>query len=206
MRWVAIILLFFSIAGFSQSVKIDGPTGTPVDLTVTADVDSADLIFVGQAGVSKVANVHTIHEYGQHMGATYLSTPGTQTIGTGGTFERLYEGAMAYTAGIISGFTESNGRLTYIGDDVDNFIVLCSMTISAGEAAQVVQIRIAKNGTTIAATNMIYTFTATILDAAVGVNWILELNTNDYIEIWGTSDTNADEFTIQSLTMSIFRH
>jgi len=206
MRYLFIILAFISLSGYSQSVHIDGPTGTAADLSVASSADSADIVLFEQSGTSKSITAHALHTYAHDMGATSLSTEGTQTIGTGGPFEKLYEGNMAYTAGYLEGFTESNGRLTYTGTVTDHIIIICDLTIHSGETAQRVQFRIAINGSTLQGSNQSTDFTATTLDASIGLNWIGELETNDYIEIFGTSDTNGDEFDIHSLTLSVFRH
>jgi len=53
LKYLTIILLFFSIAGFSQSVKIDGATGTVSDLATDTMPASADLIIMGNSDTSK---------------------------------------------------------------------------------------------------------------------------------------------------------
>ena len=139
-------------------------------------------------------------------GLTYLSTAGIQTIATGLTFEVLYEGNMAYTGDHLNNFTESNGRLTYTGTPTINATINCNLTAQSGEAAQVLQFRLAENGTTIAGTNTTCTYVSQTVDRSAGMNWLLELATNDYIEVFGTSDTNGDVFTIVNLTLSIVKH
>jgi len=47
MRILTIILLFFSLAGFSQSVHIDGPTGKVSDLTAVTSAEGTDPIIIG---------------------------------------------------------------------------------------------------------------------------------------------------------------
>jgi len=37
------------------------------------------------------------------------------------------------------------------------------------------------------------------------LNW-LEMVTNDYIEVFGTSDTNADTFDINNLVLTVVKH
>ena len=71
---------------------------------------------------------------------------------------------------------------------------------------ELVQFRLAKGGTPIAGTNMSRTFRATSTDSAIPLNWLTELATNEYIEVYGTSDTNADNFTINNLTLTVVTH
>jgi len=139
-----------------------------------------------------------------HSGAlAYVSTPGTQTIGTGGTYERLNEGAIAYTSAHLEDFTHSDGRLTYTGTPDKHFLISVAMSIESGEIAQECNFRIAKGGTSIVGSNMGLEFSAANNTDATPLLWIDELSTNDYIEIFGTSDTNADEFDVLSLVFTI---
>ena len=206
MRILTIILLLFSLSGYSQSVHIDGATGRVSDLPAVTSADSADYVILEHSDSSKRITVGNLHTYSHDMGSTYLSTEGTQTIGTGGTFEKLFEGAMAYTGLHLTRFTESNGRLTYTGATFDHFLIICTLTVEAGETAQRVQFRLAQDGTTIAGTNQSYDFTATTIDCSISLNWVTELATNGYIEVFGTSDTNGDTFDIHNLTLSVFKH
>ena len=163
-------------------------------LTETVVKVDGDLSITGQI----------VSEY--ECGFTYVSTPGQMTIATGGTFEKLYEDNIAYTGGHLYNFTESNGRLTYTGTATVHMTIICNVSIESDEVAQIVQLRIAENGTTIAGSNMTREFTTQNKDSCVGLNWLVELETNDYIEIFGTSDTDADQFQVNNLTLTVSRH
>ena len=139
-------------------------------------------------------------------GLVYVSTLGTQTIGTGGTFERLNEGAIAYTADHLADFTHDDGRMTYTGTITKHFKIGVNVTIESDEVAALLQIRLAKGGSTIAGTTMQRDFTAQNTDGSWGFCWILELATNEYLEVFGTSDTNGDTFVLHNLTMCIGEH
>jgi len=139
-------------------------------------------------------------------GLTYVSTPGQMTIATGGTFEKLYEGAIAYTGDHLCNFTESNGRLTYTGTPTIHATIHVNTTIEGDEADQLIQVQIAENGTPIAGSNMQQDFTAVDADAHIGTSWLLDLATNDYLEVYGTSDTNGDQFTVLTLVMTVTKH
>jgi len=195
-----------SITGFSQSVKINGPTGKGSDLTVAASADSADLLILIQGDTTKAITVYNHHLYMHSEGLCYVSTPGQMTIATGGTFERLFEDAIAYTAGHLNDFTHSDGRLTYTGTRTIHVTINCNISIESDEQAQVVQIRIAKNGTTIAGTNMTREFTNQNKDSCLGLNWMDEMVPTDYISMHGTSDTDGDQFQVNNLTLTIIRH
>ncbi len=139
-------------------------------------------------------------------GMSYVSTSGTQTIGTGGTFERLNEGAIAYTGSHLHDFTHSDGRLTYTGTVTKHFTVQVSYNIEGDETAQLVQIQLFKDGALIAATNDQHDYTAVDTDDTVGFVWLLEMATNEYVEVHGTSDANGDTFYLHNGSMVISQH
>ena len=146
----------------------------------------------------------TANDYAEHNSAfAYMSTSGTQTIDSNATFEKLDEGAIAYTAGNLENFTHSDGRLTYIGTLTKHFFATVNLSIQSGETAQTVQIRMAKNGATVAGTNMSTDFTAQTKDGCAGLNWLFSLATNDYIEVFGVSDTDGDTFDVNNMTISV---
>jgi len=140
------------------------------------------------------------------MGMSVVSTPGQMTITTGGTFEKLFEGAIAYTGTHLANFTESNGRLTYTGAPDMMITVQVTMNIEADEAAQLIQLQIALNGTPIALSNMQADFGAVDTDDIIPMHWLLELSTDDYIEIYGTSDQDGDQFTVHGGVFTVERH
>lgn len=150
----------------------------------------------------------TGHVYeGEHAsGLAYISTPGTQTIETGGTFERLNEGAIAYTGAHLHEFTHSDGRLTYTSVTPISLTVNATISVESAEVVQEIQFRIAQNGTTIAGTTMQVEFNAVNGNAALPLLWAVDMEQNDYVEVWGTSDTNGDQFILNNLTLFIAKH
>lgn len=206
MNKLVYILLLFSLSGFSQSVKIDGATGKGSDLVTTTSVDSADLLILVQGDTTKSITVYDHHLFVHDEGMCYISTPGQMTIATGGTFEKLFEDNIAYTGEHLHNFTHSEGRLTYTGADNIHITIVCNLSIESDETTQIVQFRIAKNGTTIVGTNMTREFTAVNKDSCIGLNWMDYVLTNDYIEIYGTSDQDGDQFQVNNLTLLIIKH
>ncbi len=176
------------------------PTSTGlVDTLETSDIteitlDTLDVNYL-------TVNSHITYTHREAM--TYISTEGTQTIETGGTFERLNEGAIAYTPAHLVGWTHDDGRLTYIGAESQHFLIQVNATIESDEVAALVQIRLAKGGSTIAGTNMQEDYTVQDTDASIGFSWIEEMATGEYLEVFGTSDTNGDTFLVHSMTFTI---
>ena len=139
-------------------------------------------------------------------GMTYVSTEGLMTIGTGGTFERLNEGAIAYTGSHLHDFTHSDGRLTYTGANTKHFTINISINIEGEESNQRVTLRLYKDGALITEIEDRHDFTAVDTDDSVGFTWLVEMATNEYVEVWGTSDVDADEFTVLGGSMVISQH
>ena len=191
------------IMRLTASGELQFGNGASIDNTET------DTLFIEEA-VTKITGELLVTGHitaGEHAsGLTYISTGGTQSIGTGGTFERLNEGTIAYTGEHLHEFTHDDGRLTYTTDAEISMTIAASVSVESGEVTQEVQLRIAKNGTTIAGTNMQVEFTAVNGNASVSLFWMLDMDQNDYIEVWGTSDTSGDDVIINNLTMGITKH
>jgi len=49
-------------------------------------------------------------------------------------------------------------------------------------------------------------FVAQSTDSNIVLKWLDEFATNQFIEIFGTSDTNADKFDINNLVLTITSH
>ena len=106
----------------------------------------------------------------------------------------------------LENFSHSDGRLTYTGTPTRDFIVSVHASIEGDEVAQLIQIQIAEGGVVIAGSNMQADYTAINTDKAISTTWIVELATNEYVEVYGTSDTNDDEFTVHNLVMRIAQY
>ena len=139
-------------------------------------------------------------------GMTVITTAGIQTIGTGGTFEKLFEGNMVYTGYHLELFTEADGRLAYKGANTIHLTLTAAISVESGEIAQVTNYRFAVKGATIEDSNMPITFTAQDHAADVTLKWFCIAETNDYYEIYATSDTNGDTFTILNLVFAVEKH
>lgn len=179
---------------FENGAAIDNEDADTLVLTETVVKVTGDLYVTGYSiGLNS-------------CGFAYVSTPGTMIINTGGTFEKLDEGNIAYTEGHLHNFTHDDGRLTYTGTHSLHCTIGASVSLESGETAQEIQLRFAKNGTTIAETNMTRTFVVQSTDTAIPLDWLDEMVTDDYYEVYGTSDTNDDEFDINNLTLTITKH
>jgi len=139
-------------------------------------------------------------------GQTYISTGGTMTVTTGEAFEKIAGGSIDYTGEHLEHFTHSAGRLTYTGKPGKDMLVTVSGKVESGETAQEVQICIAENGACHAGSTTGTTFTAVNSHSPISINYIVDLATNDYIEVYATSDSNGDEIIFDNMVISIIQY
>lgn len=168
-RLSLLLLLGLLLAGMVYAVQTGG-----------AGVDNPE-VFVGVAGQS------------------YISTGGTMTVTTAETFEKVQGGSIAFTGVHLEHFTESNGRLTYNGSPTKDMHLTVSGKWESGETAQDVQMVMAHNGTIHPWSTVGQTFTAQNAHAPISLTCIITMETNDYLEIYATSDTNGDEIIFDNM-------
>ena len=182
------------VDGILNIIDLKTSTTTVLTPTSTGNVDTLETDDIGDIAFTLSG------------GMTYVSTEGLMTIGTGGTFERLNEGNIAYTGAHLHDFTHDDGRLTYTGTNTKCFTINISINIEGEEANQRVEIQLYKDGALITEIKDRHDFTAVDTDDSVGFTWLLDMATNEYVEIHGTSDVNADEFTVLGGSMVISQH
>ena len=68
------------------------------------------------------------------------------------------------------------------------------------------EIQLYKDGALITEIKDRHDFTAVDTDDSMGFTWLLTMATNEYVEIHGTSDVDADEFTVLGGSMVISQH
>jgi hypothetical protein len=133
----------------------------------------------------------------QAYGEMSMTTPASTTITTGGTFQKL-NGTTA--AGDVLNFTHvASNRLRYDGADTQFFLVNVSCSIVPNDRDVYFALRLAKNGTTIADTEVQQeSFDKIENDEQImSLNAIVELATDDYLELFGTWETGTDGSTLQ---------
>jgi len=199
MKRILLFLLFTLLScspAFAAGNIIDsGVAGVTGATNAETIAGTRDDVYLTPANVSSTI-VH-------NSAVAYVSTSGTQTIDSNATFERLNEGAIAYTTAHLENFTHSDGRLVYTGATTRHFFVSAALTVQSGETAQLCRFRVAEGGVTVAGSEQSMDFTSQTKNQGRGLLWIVELATNEYIEIFGTSDTDADTFDIVKMVITV---
>ena len=136
----------------------------------------------------------------------YITGNATATSfgGTGDGNEVVAAFGTGFNADIQSRFTVSNaGRCTYTGAFPKTFVVTASFyaTQSSG-ADRVYTFYIAKNGTKIASSVIKRTYSSGNPGTAV-VHSIVEMTTNDYVELYVQAETAATNLTIDTCSIAV---
>ena len=131
---------------------------------------------------------------------------GGQTAGISTTYTTAYAKLVLTTTLDLAAQFDANGvnnRLRYIGSATRKFLVFASMDMFTATDGAQFSIRIAKNGTTIAATQC---NAAAAVKAGAGIaklvcNWIIEFATNDFVEIFVASVNGSEDGTPQRMRL-----
>lgn len=161
---------------------LNATTGLFKDNT-TGDISPADLQDL----------VESLHP---SFGSLYFSTPSATTISVATTY---YKAAGTTTSVNLHRFTmPSDNRLTYTGTPDIHVHIACSISITAGAASQEVAFRMAKNGTTLAHSEISLVHGTGADVGSTALHSDVSLSTNDYLELWVTNSTSTASVTVQS--------
>ena len=94
-----------------------------------------------------------------------------------------------------------NGRLRYIGATTKSFHVACTISFAPATANDTFVIGIAKSGTVLATSKVLTKVTTGGDIKSTAMHVMVSLATNDYLEVYFGNTTDADDFTVYSLTL-----
>jgi hypothetical protein len=115
------------------------------------------------------------------------------------------KGAGTTTQGSISQrFTLTNNRATYIGALSGIFKITISVSATSGNN-QLLRFRVAKNGTTIAQSEVEETTSGTGRSQTLICQDLVNLVTNDYLELWVANGSSNQDITVENLNVIIER-
>lgn len=97
-------------------------------------------------------------------------------------------------------FTHTDNRLTYVGALIRDFQVTATVSLTSGNN-NLIGVYVAKNGTVIASSEMYSTTSSGGKAESITCQTILELNQNDYIEIWVENSTGITDITVEYLNV-----
>jgi|688.fasta_scaffold02291_9 hypothetical protein len=137
------------------------------------------------------------------IGQCYFTNNTTQnTIATTGVFEKILGTTTA--SSVNQKFNHTNNRLTYTGGITRSFRVTASCSAQAITTNNtIILVRAAKNGTTIAESESQATTSATGRNENFYSQAIVELTTNDFLELFIANGSNANNLLVTELNMIV---
>jgi hypothetical protein len=133
-------------------------------------------------------------------GECYISSITTTSIGTAGTFVKV---GGTTTAGFLSNFTHTNSnRLTYTGTATRKFLITAALSFH-GTATNDYKFAFHKNTSSLLSPSIVSTTGAGTGDLAhVSIQTIVELATNDFIEVFVTNADATNSATIDFMNVT----
>ena len=137
------------------------------------------------------------------IGQAYYTNNTTQNpIATTGVFEKILGTTTA--SAVNQKFTHTDNRLTYTGGIARSFRVTASCSAQAITTnTTTILVRAAKNGVTIAESESQATTSGTARNENFYSQAIVELTTNDFLELWIANATNANNLLVTELNIIV---
>lgn len=199
---------------YSSFVVLSGETGINVNTSATIPVDSYILdtvnfsgggtyisgvpytdnkaLFVNCKGVSNSNEISTYYMNGNATLTDIVTTDVAVKIAgttTGGS--------------ITQKFTNTNNRATYTGALNKTFLVGAVASVTSASTNDQIGFYVAKNGVVITDSEIYVTTNASSRAESVSIQGVVELSTNDYIEIWVENKTDTSDVTVTNLNVII---
>lgn len=109
-----------------------------------------------------------------------------------------------WTAGELANFTYSAGRLTYTGTETAKFLINTSISFSFGASSQTVEGWIYKTGAEVAKSEFHKKIVTATEVGQAGQTCIVELSTNDYIELYFDA-TSSNDLIVQNANVNLIK-
>lgn len=112
--------------------------------------------------------------------------------------------AATYSSGVLNGFSQASGTLTYIGADPIVAFVSADLTATYNGTAQNTSFYLALNGVVVAKSKQ-QTFIGPVTPATQTnpVKGLISLVTGDTLELWAENNDNANQMIVQDLNFSV---
>lgn len=159
--------------------------------TYTGGVDYTDnkTRFLNCKGIENTSEIGNMY---------MLNNATTTVISSIGTAVKVLGTTTANT--INQKFSHSDNRLTYTGGLIRDFQVSATATLTSGNN-NVIGLYVAKNGVVITSSEMYATTSSGGRAESIACQTILEMEENDYIEIWVENDSSTTNVTVEYLNV-----
>jgi hypothetical protein len=144
-----------------------------------------------------LATLDDIPDTNRSYGEMYISSPANTTSVSSSSYKK----ASGTTAGgALNDFTHSTNRLTYTGATTKHFRVSVDGKIVGGVAATIT-VGVYKNGDTLVRAEDTTTIVL-VSEGSYGINCLVELATNEYVELFVKATTGTVQLKTSTLTIT----
>lgn len=144
-----------------------------------------------------LATLDDIPDTNRSYGEMYISSPANTTSVSSSSYKK----ASGTTAdGALNDFTHSTNRLTYTGATTKRFRVSVDGKIVGGVAATIT-VGVYKNGDTLVRSEDTTTIVL-VSEGSYGINCLVELATNEYVELFVKATTGTVQLKTSTLTIT----
>lgn len=200
---------------YSSFVAFGGATAINLDANASVPVESYILDTVNFSGGASYTTGITYEDNkaffsnckgiinSSAIGQMYFNNSlNANSIGTTNVFEKI--NGITTASSINQKFSHTSNRLTYTGGLARSFKITASSS-AASQTTNVILIliRVAKNGVTIAESEAQSTTSASGRYESFFSQCIVEMTTNDYVELWVANGTNANGIAVSEMNLII---
>jgi hypothetical protein len=125
-------------------------------------------------------------------------------IGGTGTFVKVAGTTVPETSVTQKFSNATSNRALYSGAFIGQFLVTVFASMTSGNN-QNLAMRIAVNGTTVAASNALFQTSGSGAASNIGTQLLRTLNPNDYVEVFVANNTAANNITVSDLNVTVTR-
>lgn len=206
-RRIRAIYSSFVAFGGATAINVDASAVIPVESYILDTINfSGGATYTGgvtytdnKAFFSNCKGIVNSSEIGQ---AYYTNNTTQNPITTQNVFEKILGTTTAST--INQKFSHTNNRLTYTGGLLRSFKITAAISAnSVITNSVIIKTRVAKNGTTIQESESQATTSATGRNENFLSQAIVELNTDDFIEVFITNESNANNLLVTELNFIV---
>ena len=134
-------------------------------------------------------------------GSVYISTPLVTPIATLNTPIKI--SGTTTSNGLFRTSSTTNNRIQYIGSKLRYFSYSASLSVTGEGNNKIFNFYIAKNGVVVPESKQSRKITTGTDIGSISISGLIQLDTNDYVEVWVANATDATDITVQSMNFVI---
>lgn len=203
---VQIFFCGFGVGGGQTALDISGLTlSTYGEISAGSGFSGAGTYVNGTFGDLWKIDARGLDRLGDStaVGSLYVSTPAETSIATVNTPVKVAGTTTLVESVRVDDDSSTNNRLKYTGLKTRNFTITSAISTTSASSNKEFTWYVAVNGTVDTASGIRRKQGTGSDVGALALNWIEELSTDDYIEIWVENNTDDTNVTATKLTLII---